>query len=109
MDTTFKLIPETEYNKLAQKLDLIIKRLPSEAEASGEGTGRWATEKRAQEMLGKKATTLWKMRNQGRLAFTKINNKVFYDRESILALLEANRREAFGQKTTASHSNLKNS
>ncbi|MCC6279274.1 MAG: helix-turn-helix domain-containing protein [Saprospiraceae bacterium] len=53
------------------------------------------TEKEVQELTGKKATTLWKMRNKGLLEFTKINNKVFYNRESIIGLMEQNKRTAF--------------
>jgi hypothetical protein len=57
--------------------------------------GKWMPEKEAQEITGKKQTTLWKMRNKGLLEFTKINNKVFYNRESIMALMEQNKRAAY--------------
>ena len=95
---TFKLIPETEYNALNQKLDLILQSLNSSEENLSNGIGKWITEKQAQEITGKKATTLWKMRNKGLLVFTKINNKVFYDKESILSLLERNKQDAFRRK-----------
>ena len=95
MDTTFKLLSETDYLNLNEKLDRILTTLEEKSGATQKPLGKWMTEKEVQELTGKKATTLWKMRNKGLLEFTKINNKVFYNCESIMALMERNKRTAF--------------
>ena len=98
MKHSFSLISDEEKNKLDKKLDLIISLLSNNPASSNNNDiigGKWVPEKKAQEMTGKKATTLWKMRNAGELTFTKLNNRVYYDIESILALLEKNKQEAY--------------
>lgn len=109
MDTIFKLISETEYNKLNEKLDLILQNLsPQGSKPNGHDLGKWINEKQAQEIIGKKASALLKMRNQGLISFTKFNSKVFYDKESILRLMESNRKEAFRVNAVqANHQNKK--
>ncbi len=98
MKQQFILLPEDDYNSLNEKLDNIISMLSGDAASNGKGAaigGKWITEKEAQRLTGKKATTLWKMRTSGELTFTKLNNCVYYDKESILMLLEKNKRDAF--------------
>ena len=94
MDASFKLIAEANYKELKEKIDLILAHLENSPSQSNQ-VGKWIPEKKAQELTGKKTTTLWKMRMDGRLTFTKINNKVFYDKESILALMDKNAKQAF--------------
>lgn len=53
----------------------------------------WITEKEAQDVLGKKATSLWSHRKNGELVYTKIGKKTYYSRESVMALLNANKVE----------------
>ncbi len=108
METTFKLISETEFNKLNEKLDLIIQNLsPQSPMPNGADLGKWITEKQAQDITGKKASTLWKMRTKGLLAFTKFNNKVFYDKDSIMNLMDANRKDAFRMNATTANQQIK--
>ena len=95
MDTSFKLISEPDYHNLNSKLDRILAALEEKGLQPPQSLGKWMPEKEAQELTGKKATTLWKMRNKGLLEFTRINNKVFYNRESIMVLMEQNKRAAF--------------
>lgn len=95
MDTSFRLISETDYHNLNSKLDRLLAFIEEKGLQTAQPLGKWMTEKEAQELTGKKVTTLWKMRNKGLLEFTKINNKVFYNRESIMALMEQNKRPAY--------------
>ena len=95
MDTSFKLISETDYHNLNSKLDRILAVFEEKDMRAQQPLGKWMTEKEAQKLTGKKQTTLWKMRNKRLLEFTKINNKVFYNRESIMALMEQNKRTAY--------------
>jgi hypothetical protein len=57
-----------------------------------QGIGDWISDKEAQQLLGRKATTLWSLRKRGELAFTKVGNKVFYSQEDILQLLNKNKK-----------------
>ena len=95
METSFKLLSETDYHNLNVKLDRILAVIEDKEVKPQQSLGKWMTEKEVQELTGKKATTLWKMRNKGLLEFTKINNKVFYNRESIIGLMEQNKRTVF--------------
>lgn len=95
MDPVFKLLSEPDYHNLNSKLDRILAVIEEKELQTAQPLGKWMPEKEAQEMTGKKQTTLWKMRNKGLLEFTKINNKVFYNRESIMALMEQNKRTAY--------------
>lgn len=104
MEQVFKVIPEAEYSRITEKLDLILQTLKVPQEAAA-GIGNWISEAEAQKITGKKATTLWKMRYKGFLAFTKFNNKIFYDRESIMKLLDANRQDAFRMNVPAQKQN----
>lgn len=107
MTTEFFLLPKDEYNKLNSKLDKILSQLNlSEKDTGGVIGKKWVTEKKAQEITGKKGTTLWKMRNEGKLTYTKLNNRVYYDLESILFLLEENKTEAYNQMKKRSKSPL---
>ncbi len=98
MKQQFILLPEDDYNQLIEKLDNILSMLNGDANSKSKSNsigGKWIPEKEAQRLIDKKATTLWKMRTSGILTFTKLNNRVYYDKESILALLEKNKFEAF--------------
>lgn len=95
MQPAFVILNETDYHTLNEKLDRILTTLGEQSSTNQQTLGKWMPEKEVQDLTGKKATTLWKMRNKGLLEFTKINNKVFYNRESIMALMEQNKRTAF--------------
>ena len=96
MKQAFNILTEDDYDALNAKLDRIIEML--ERKNKQQPLSKWLSEKEAQSLLGKKATTLWKMRNKGLLEFTKINNKVFYSRESIERLMEYNKKDAHAIK-----------
>lgn len=89
MDQQFLLIPQSKYEELRQKLDQII-------EIIQENTGRsqqiddWIPEKEAQQPLGLKATSLWALRKQKLIKYSKVGSKTFYSLKSISKLLDKN-------------------
>lgn len=91
----FNLIAESSLHEVNQKLDTILGLLGKPLNRTDQGLGNWVSEKEAQELTGKRGTSLWHLRVKGFLTYTKINNRVFYDRESILSLLEKNKKESF--------------
>lgn len=48
----------------------------------------YVDEKKAIELVGKRATWFWQMRKTGRLKFTKVGAKVFYSLEELKKLIE---------------------
>ena len=52
-----------------------------------EGQLNHVDEKRAIELVGKKATWFWQMRKSGKLKFTKVGAKVFYSLEELKTLV----------------------
>lgn len=102
MKQTFIMVPEADFNAMNAKLDTILMQmrdndgqsnaLKNDASIIG---GKWVPEKKAQEITGRKGTTLWKMRQKGMLTYTRLNNHVYYDMVSILALLDSNKKEAY--------------
>ena len=50
----------------------------------------WFSNSETMAILGVKETTLWKLRAEGKLRYSKIGRKVFFDGKSITALLETN-------------------
>ncbi|MBI4947607.1 MAG: helix-turn-helix domain-containing protein [Bacteroidetes bacterium] len=55
----------------------------------------YITEAEAKKLLGRKTTWFWQMRTSGRLPFSKVGNKVFYNRNDIAKLLTDNRQNHF--------------
>lgn len=47
----------------------------------------YVDEKRAIEIIGKRATWFWQMRTTGQLKFTKVGAKVFYSLDELKSLL----------------------
>lgn len=97
MNQSFSLLPNEKLKELDQKLDIILSLLQKKSKENSLNIigGKWISEKDAQKILGKKATSLWKMRRDGELSYTKIRNDVFYDFECILKRFEKNKQEAF--------------
>lgn len=86
---SFLIVPKAFLDEQSRKLDQVINLI-----TDGQATGRedWIPEKEAQLLTGKKATTLWKYRKSDKVKWTKLGNKVFYSRESIIQLLNDNNR-----------------
>jgi hypothetical protein len=102
MKQTFVMVPEDDFKAMNAKLDTILMQMrDSEGESNAWKKdasiigGKWVPEKKAQEITGRKGTTLWKMRQKGMITYTKLNNHVYYDMKSILDLLDSNKKEAY--------------
>jgi len=97
--TTFILLPEAEFKGLLEMKDKVdrILELLQDGSKGKEGVGNFISEKDAQRLLGKKYSSLYNLRVNGKLAFTKIGNKTFYSTKDITGLLEANTRRPFNK------------
>lgn len=86
METSLVLIPEKEFKQLKEIQEKILSRL-NEIQLKPEFEN-YLTEKQASELIGKKTTWFWQMRNEGKLPFSKIGKKTFYKKEDLLNLIK---------------------
>ena len=76
-----------------EMVEEIVRRL----EQGQKQPDRWILEDEAMKLLGiRSKTTLWKLRTEGKIAYTQPSRKVIlYDRESIMEYLEKHRNNSF--------------
>ena len=91
------LVPQSFLDKLKEQQEKIITLL--EKERPNTIPGDYMPEKEAQDLLGRRTTWFWHMRNTGQLAFTKVGNRIFYAKADIQRLLDSNRQEGAAQWT----------
>ena len=75
----------------------IIEEIVRRLEHGQKQPNRWILEEEAMSLLGVRSkTTLWKLRTEGKIAYTQPSRKVIlYDRESIMEYLEKYRNNSF--------------
>lgn len=80
-----------EFLKLNQKIDRlnsIVMQLPITHNTDLDG---WLTEEQTRELLQRGATSLWDLRKRNKIIWSKIGNRIYYDRRSILSFIEKNK------------------
>lgn len=88
MDLFKKLLEElSRINSKLDRLNNVVMGLPT---THNTNLGDWLTEEQAQELLGKRTTSLWGLRKTGQVKFSKIGGRIYYDRQSILDHLKSN-------------------
>lgn len=93
---TFVLVPEQTLRDIHESLIQLKEAvLGSQNQDTEPLMGNYINEKQAQKLLGKKSTTLWKLRQEGKLGFAKVGNKVYYDKGDIELLLKENKKKRF--------------
>lgn len=83
----------SEIEKLNRKIDRlasIVSQLPVTHNTT---LGDWLSEEQAQELLNLGTTSLWSLRKQRKVVTSKIGNRTYYSRESILELIEKNSKK----------------
>lgn len=88
----FILVPETEFNQLTANQKRILELLQDSESTKGPGIGDYISKEEAERITGRKGTTLWKLRKDGKIKSAKMGNEVFYSRKSILDYLNQNLR-----------------
>jgi hypothetical protein len=89
MDNNFILLPLSKFEELTKKLDE-LKFLIQDNIGYSQRIDDWIPEKEAQQLLGLKATSLWALRKQGLIKYSKVGSKTFYSLKSIAKLLNKN-------------------
>lgn len=91
MDYLDKILREIE--SLSRKIDRvrnIVQNLPSTHNLN---LGDWITEEQAQELLQRRTTSLWDLRKRKKIIASKIGNRTYYDRKSIITYLNKNKTQ----------------
>lgn len=86
------VIPKAQLEQLLETQQRILQILEGNYTQK---MGDYLSEEEVKKMLGRKTTWFWRMRNIGKLSYTKVGGKVFYLRKDIEKLLEAGRQDAF--------------
>ncbi len=85
-------ISESNFELLNNKLNMLIKLLEK---GKGSVFDGWVTEFEAQKLLGLKTTTLWQMRKEGKIGYSKINGKTYDQLNSLQDQLKKNTVQAY--------------
>jgi hypothetical protein len=85
------LVPQSFLDGISEKQSQILELLNKD-NSSQNPIGDYISEAEAQKLLGRKTTWFWNMRTTGKLAYTKVGNKIFYSKEDIIKLLDTNKQ-----------------
>jgi hypothetical protein len=87
--SNFILIPQEKFNELNSKVDQLLVMLDQKNEIPIR-MDDWISESFAQKLLGIKKTSLWALRKQNKIVYSKVGAKIFYSRKSIEKLITKN-------------------
>lgn len=80
-----------ELDKLNRKIDRISSMVQGMPTTHTTDLGDWLTEEQAQELLQRKTTSLWDLRKRKKIIASKIGNRTYYDKNSIINFLNKNK------------------
>lgn len=85
-EQSFLLVPNQRLEAIEKSQSEILALLKGKPLTS-ESRLNHVDEKRAIELVGKRATWFWQMRKSGKLRFTKVGAKVFYSLDELKSLV----------------------
>lgn len=91
-NNVFMMVPKVVIDEIRDGINQLLK---GDKSLTTDGIGDYISEKEAQQLLGKKTTWFWSMRTKGHLSYTKVGNKVFYNKKDLEKYLTENKKEAF--------------
>jgi hypothetical protein len=86
IEQSFVIIPQERLEAIEKAQEEILDLLKNNPKTSSESLNH-IDEKKAIELVGKRATWFWQMRKTGQLKFTKVGAKVFYSLDEIKKLV----------------------
>lgn len=90
MQQTFQLVPSEDLKKLFDEIAELKQIVLQRQEPKASKLVDWISQKEAQDLLGKKYTSLFKLRKDGSLIATT-TRPIFYSLESIQNYLNSNK------------------
>jgi hypothetical protein len=89
MDLQQKLLAQLAIlNQKIDRLNSVVSQLPT---THNTNLGDWLTEEQARELLQRGATSLWDLRKRKKIIASKIGNRTYYDKNSIINFLNKNK------------------
>lgn len=85
-EQSFVMIPHERLEAIEKAQVEILDLLKNKPKSNSESLN-YVDEKKAIELVGKRATWFWQMRKTGQLKFTKVGAKVFYSLDEIKKLV----------------------
>jgi hypothetical protein len=85
----FIVMTQDDFNRLSEIQQQILDKLEGN-QSKLPGVGDFISREEAEQILGRKNTTLWKLRKQGKIKAAKVGSEVFYSRQSIIDYLNEN-------------------
>ena len=79
-----------ELNRLERKIDRISSMVQGMPTKHTTDLGDWITEEQARELLQRGATSLWDLRKRKKITASKIGNRIYYNRQSIINYINKN-------------------
>ena len=86
------VLSESEFTSIQTKLEEVLNFVRVHGNRGIDG---WIPESEIKKMLDIKTTTLWQMRTEGKITYSKINGKNYYLRKGIKKIRETNRVDAY--------------
>ncbi|MBK7149036.1 MAG: helix-turn-helix domain-containing protein [Bacteroidetes bacterium] len=80
-----------EFERLHRKIDRVCAMVQGMPTTHHTDLGEWLTEEQARELLQRGATSLWDLRKSKKIIASKIGNRNYYNRQSIINYLEKNK------------------
>ncbi len=80
-----------ELDRLNRKIDRIGAMVQGIPTTHRTDLGEWLTEEQARELLQRGATSLWDLRKRKKIIASKIGNRTYYNRQSIINYIEKNK------------------
>lgn len=80
-----------ELQRLERKIDRIASIVEGIPSTHRTDLGEWLTEEQARELLQRGATSLWDLRKRKKITASKIGNRTYYERQSIINYIEKNK------------------
>lgn len=80
-----------EFERLNRKIDRMVAMVQGMPTTHHTDLGEWLTEEQARELLQRGATSLWDLRKRKKIVASKIGNRTYYNRQSIITYIENNK------------------
>lgn len=82
------IIPEEEWQSIREDIAFLKNAYVKDNNSQ---LGDWLNEKQAQQLLSRKQTSLWRLREKGKIVSEKYEGAVYYSKQSIIDFLNRNK------------------
>jgi hypothetical protein len=80
------ILPASEWENIKQDINFLKESLEKN---NNQSLGDWLNEKQTQQLLSRKSTSLWRLRQKGTIKAKKIAGSNYYSKKSIIDFLNS--------------------